>query len=420
MSKSDTAPPSSNEPSSERGFTSYRALPQRVGWAYLAATTFGRLPMAMVPLAILTLATSATGSIAIGGFAASAAAIGEAIGAPTSGYLADRWGQRGVLLGGVVLHVTFLVALVLTAGVGPDAITVALSGAAGLTLPQVGALSRARWMAVADGDLPAAFAFEGVVDELAYIFGPAIVGILAVTLAPQAAVIVAGILVVVFVTQFAVHRTHRLVPRRRDMRDDTETDDTAGAPAGRRFLVAVSLTGMLAMGVFFGASQTGLTAFAEEIGIPDAGALLYAVMAVGSAVTTIAMVWLPARIGLWTRWWIAGVGMSVGATLLLWAPGLGFVLAAAIFAGLFQGPLLLTIFTVTGSVVVNGRAGIAMTLAASGVVIGIAAGAAIAGVWAEQTGSRGAFALVLTASISLAVIGLAMAISSRLRERPAR
>ncbi|MBA8815615.1 MFS family permease [Microbacterium halimionae] len=416
MSENDTTPPLSKQ----RGLTSYQALPQRVGWAYLAATTFGRLPMAMVPLAILTLATSATGSIAIGGFAASAAAIGEAIGAPASGYLADRWGQRGVLLGGVVLHVTFLVVLVMTAGVGPDPTTVALAGAAGLTLPQVGALSRARWMAVADDDLPAAFAFEGVVDELAYIFGPAIVGILAVVLAPQAAVIVAGILVVVFVTQFAVHRTHRLVPRRRDFQNDTPTDDAAPAPAGRRFLVAVSFTGMLAMGMFFGASQTGLTAFAEEIGIPDAGALLYAVMAVGSAATTIAMVWLPARIGLWTRWWIAGVGMSVGATLLLLAPGLGFVLAAAVFAGLFQGPLLLTIFTVTGSVVVNGRAGIAMTLAASGVVIGIAAGAAIAGVWAEQSGSHGAFALVLAASVALAVIGLAMAVAARVRTRLAR
>lgn len=386
-----------------RGIAAYRALPRVAGWSYLVATSLGRLPMSMVPLAILTLATSATGSIAIGGFAAAAAAAGEAIGAPLSGTLADRFGQRIVLLVAVVLHVSLLVAFTLGAGVVPDAATVALAGSAGLTLPQVGALSRARWLAITVDDLPAAFAFEGVVDEIVYIFGPALVGLTSAFVSPQAAVLLAAALIAVFATQFAVHGSHRRVPRR--VRRTDAASAPVAPPRGRRLLVAVVFLGFVAMGVFFGGSQTGLTAFAEVAGIPDAGALLYSVMAVGSAATTISMVLVPERIGRWTRWSIAAAGMTAGSLLMLSAPSVPWVIGAALIAGAFQGPLLLTIFGVVGSLAEEGRAGVLMTLTASGVVVGIGTGSAIAGPLAQAHGPAGAFACVVTASCVLLAIG---------------
>ena len=397
-----------------RGIAAYRVLPRRAGWSYLIATTLGRLPMSMVPLAILTLATSATGSIAVGGFAAAAAALGEALGAPASGALADRVGQRGVLLGATALHVSFLVAFTLGAGIVSDPVTVALAGSAGLTLPQVGAFSRARWLAIAPGDIDAAFAFEGVMDETAYIFGPALVGLVAAFVAPQTATLLAAGLIAVFATQFAVHRTHRRVPRR--PRDVVAQETRTASSPRRRALIAVAFLGMVSMGVFFGGSQTGLTAFAERAGIPDAGALLYAVMAVGSAVTTVSMVMLPARIGRWTRWTVAAAGMTLGAALMLFAPSIPWVIGAAIIAGAFQGPLLLTIFGVAAGLAEEGRAGTLMTLTASGVVVGIGIGSATAGPLAQAHGPAGAFATVLTACVMLGLIGvIGAALTSRRR-----
>ncbi|MBZ4488620.1 MFS transporter [Microbacterium sp. cx-55] len=400
-------------PSPVRGISAYRVLPQRVGWSYLLATALGRLPMSMVPLAILTLATSATGSIAIGGFAAAAAALGEAVGAPASGALADLRGQRGVLLTATVLHVSFLIAFTFGAGVVPDAVTIALAGAAGLTLPQVGALSRARWLAIAPADLDAAFAFEGVIDEMVYIFGPALVGLVAAFISPQAATLLAAALIALFATQFAVHRTHRQVPLR-PRRTSTPVPRRPGS-GRRRALVAVTFLGMVSMGVFFGGSQTGLAAFAQSAGIPDAGALLYAVMAVGSAVTTVSMVLLPGRIGRWTRWTTAAAGMTLGATCMLLAPSVPWVIGAALLAGAFQGPLLLTIFGVAGSLAEDGRAGALMTLTASGVVVGIGIGAAVAGQLAQASGPSGAFGTVLSASLVLCALGLSGAVLSRRR-----
>jgi MFS family permease len=401
-------------PSSPRP-SGYRVLPRRAGWNYLLAASLGRLPLSMVPLAVLTLTTSATGSIAIGGLASAAAAVGEAIGAPTSGALSDRFGQRIVLLAGVLTHVTLLIALTASAGTLPDAATVALSALVGVTLPQVGAFSRARWLVLAPDDLPAAFAFEGAVDEVAYVFGPALVGLTAAFVSPQAATLLAGALVAVFATVFALHPSHRRVPRGRPVARQTD----AAAPR-RSGLLVLALVGMLAMGAFFGASQTGLTSVAERAGVPGAGALLYAVMAVGSAATTLSMVLVPERVGTWARWCVAAVGMSAGATGMLVAGDLPGVVLASLLAGAFQGPLLLTIFRVVGEAAAEGRAGVMLTLTTSGIVLGIAAGSAASGALAEAFGPTGGLAPVLGASLILAAIGCTALVTRRMREVGAR
>lgn len=393
------------------GISSYRALPRIAGWGYLSATALGRLPMSMVPLAVLTLVSSATGSIAVGGFASAVAALGEAVGGPSGGGLADRFGQRPVLLVGVAVHVSLLLALTLGAGVLADPATVALAGLVGLSLPQIGAFSRARWLAIAPDDLPAAFAFEGVVDEVVYIFGPALVGLVAAFISPQWAMVMAGAFIVVFATQFALHPSHRLVPRG----ERVPRAHDARSRAGVRGLMVVVLLGMLAMGVFFGGSQTALTAFADHAGIPDGGALLYAVMAVGSAATTLSMVLVPERVGTWTRWILAASGMAVGALLLLGAPDIPWVIVAGLVAGAFQGPLLLTIYRAVGDVAEAGRAGVLLTLTASGVVLGIALGAAVAGPLADAHGPAGGFVPVVGATVVLLVTGAVGGFAARAR-----
>lgn len=413
-----------DQSSGRSAIAAYRELPSLAGWGYLLATSLGRLPVSMVPLAILTLATSATGSIAVGGIAAAATAVGEAIGAPIGGALSDRLGQRRVLLTGVVLNVSFAVWFTVAVGHVPDAVAVVLAGLTGLSLPQVGPLSRVRWMAMSRDDVAAAFAFEGVVDEVVYIIGPALVGILAVVVSPQIALGAAAALIAVFVTQFALHRSAALVPRRPGGTAaapvaSEPVDATSAGPAVpvavRRALAAVVLTGMLAMGTFFGASQAGLTAFAGAQGMPDAGALFYAVMAVGSAVTTLAMVAVPSTVGPWTRWVLAAVGMTIGAVGMMFASNVAMVLLAAVLAGAFQGPALLTIYGVAGSIAQEGRAGILMTLAGSGVVLGVGIGAAVAGPLAAVGGAAAAFALVVGACVFLALLGMLAAVAARVR-----
>jgi hypothetical protein len=179
--------------------------------------------------------------------------------------------------------------------------------------------------------------------------------------------------------------------------------------------VVVALAGMLAMGAFFGASQTGLTSFAERAGIPDAGALLYAVMAIGSAATTLSMVLVPERVGTWARWTLAALGMACGAVWMLSAADIPGIVVASLVAGAFQGPLLLTIFRVVGEAAESGSAGVLLTLTSSGIVLGIAGGAAASGALAEAFGPVGGLAPVLGASLILLAMGAVALLVRRIR-----
>ncbi len=73
-------------------------LASKVGWEYFPVAFAGRLPYAMMIVGVLTLVATLRGSVAEAGLSAAAAGLGTAIAGPASGVLADRLGQRVVLL----------------------------------------------------------------------------------------------------------------------------------------------------------------------------------------------------------------------------------------------------------------------------------------------------------------------------------
>ena len=88
---------SSGGPGSPSG-SRFARLPRLAGRSFLPLGIFARLPLAMLTVGTLTLVTSNSGSYALGGTAAGAVGIGSALGAPILGTLADRRGQRPVLI----------------------------------------------------------------------------------------------------------------------------------------------------------------------------------------------------------------------------------------------------------------------------------------------------------------------------------
>ncbi|MEW1957177.1 MFS transporter [Kineococcus sp. NPDC059986] len=380
----------------------YARLPQIAGPAYLPVTALGRLPITMVPLAVLGLVTASSGSVAVGGLASAAAAVGEALGVPVVGWFADRSGQRTVLLTVVVLHLLALAGLFTALGAAGTPVVLAAAAGVGLTLPSVSGFSRARWLRMtADrDDLSTAFAAEGTIDEAAFILGPALVGVVGVLGTPAAALLTSAALTVVFVTSFACHRSHRVTapaPR-----------DTTVARVRVPWVVAVPVLAMVCMGATFGATQTGVTAAAERIGSPSLGSLVYAVSAIGSTATTICLVLLPERFGLRSRWFACGLGLLVGAGLMaVTATHLGALTGAVLVMGLFVGPALVTVNTVAARLVPAERGAFLMALLNSGVVLGVATGASLGGALAEHAGPAAGFSVVAVAGVLLAVTALA-------------
>ena len=107
--------------------------------------------------------------------------------------------------------------------------------------------------------------------------------------------------------------------------------------------------------------------------------------------------------------------MALGAVGMMLAPNVVVLLVWAVLAGAFQGPALLTMFSVAGSIAQPGRAGILMTLTGSGVVLGVAIGTSAGGALAAGGGPAAAFALVATAAGVLALLGAVVGILIRPR-----
>lgn len=231
----------------------YTALPATTGSWFLAVTLIGRVPASMGPLGALLLVSGATGSLMLGGAAASA--VGQAAGGPLVGRTADRYGHRPTGLAAALLHTAALALLVVC--VERDAPTwaaLASAAVAGFSVPQVGPLSRARWTALAHrGRLPmdrfpTAMSFEGTGDEFAFVLGPALVGVIATAASPRTAVLVAAGLTVTVCVAFALHPTAAVVAR------GPGRDRGVAAPVLRVpvFLLAAGLTGL---GCYFGSGQ---------------------------------------------------------------------------------------------------------------------------------------------------------------------
>jgi len=382
----------------------------------------------MLTMGTLTLVTSVSGSFAAGGTAAGAVGIGSALGAPLLGSLADRRGQRPILLLSAVLNTLAVVALVLTANATAAAgdfplAVLAVAFAAGATSPQVGPLARVRWMSLtanADGtappsnpsrDLDTALSYESTADEVTFVLGPALVGILASLVAPWLPLALAAAMTITLVPGFAVHPTHRAVPAAR--RSAGRKSRGAGGPAKLPWVVALPVLAMVCMGTFFGSTQAALSAFSAGLAGTEIAGLLYAVMGLSSAAAALSVAYWPRRAGLPLRWVLCAVLMAGLAVLLLVPSSLPMMAAVLLLLGLPVGPVMVTVFAVGGRVAPAGRLGTVMTALASGIVAGTALGSSVGGQLAQLSGHGAAFLVPVCAALALALLGAGAAVVLR-------
>ncbi|WP_412542162.1 MFS transporter [Longispora sp. K20-0274] len=373
----------------------YRGLWSTTGPGFLLLAFLARLPAAMGVVGTLTLVVTTTDSLTAAGVAAGALGVGSALGGPVVGSLADRYGQRLVGTAAALTDALAYAALLYSAlSHAPLAVTAGAAALAGFATPQVGPLVRVRWAALLGERgqqrmMPTAMSYEGTADETAYITGPALVGVLALTGYPTLPLIGAIVLLLVAGTLFAVHPTAPPVLRvPSDAPRDRLTPDLWGLVAAMVFI-----------GVIFGATQTGITALAKDLGETGAGGLVYAMMGVGSILAGLLTATLPARFRVSLRYVVFAGALFVGAGSLLLVDSLGTAMAALALLGVAVAPYLITVYILAERITVARRAGAAMTLLASGTVAGNAVGSALSGVLADRYGYAGAFTVPVVAGL---------------------
>ena len=394
-----------------------------VGPVFFPLAFISRLPFAMTVVGLLTFTASVRGSIAEAGLVSAIAGVGTASVGPLVGALADKYGQRRVLLAfsgaNVLALLAFLALGYASATLWSIGVVAFLIGASS---PQVAAFSRTRLVSLVMKKTAGArrfrmlslvMSYESVADETAFVLGPVAVGIAATALGAGAPLAVAAAIAAVFVVWFAVHPTGRT--------EEASTDPhSAGSLAAlertsifRPSLLILPL-GMLLVGAFFGSTLTALTVFMKEHGLELSTGIVYGGMSVGSVVTAILIIFAPARFPLHARWFFGGIAAVAGASLMLVSSvaAMSLVLAAA---GAGIGVVIVTLFSIANERTPKGRTTTVMTTLASALIVGQALFTAFGGVISEMYGSRPGFALAAGAALALALLSLA---SRRFNRQP--
>ncbi|MER6301133.1 MFS transporter [Kitasatospora sp. NPDC001539] len=391
---------------------------QLTGGRVLLWSSLGRLPAAMSPIGTLLLVSRNSGSVWCGSLVAGALAAGQALGGPVVGRLADRRGQRTVGLVAALVNAAALVALVAVSERGPAlGWQVASAALTGLSVPLVGPLSRSRWVRLAAGapePTSAVLALDGIVDEVGFTAGPALVGLLATAASPAVGLLTAAGLSGVCATLFALHPTAAPgvpAPSRPGSR-------AAGRLPSTPYVLL--LAGMALLGACFGSVQVGVTATTEALGRPGAAGLVYGFMGCTSSLAGVATASLSARWGLPQRL-RAGSALLFGAScLLLLADGGLAVLTAAIgFLGIAVAPQIIAVFGLVERTVPAARLGEAMAALVSALILAQSAGTFLAGWAVEHFAPAASFAVTAAAAAAALALTACTATERRYHRRAA-
>ncbi|MGW0564886.1 MFS transporter [Streptomyces sp. NPDC003016] len=391
----------------------YRAIFAAPGTkAFSAAGFFGRMPLSMMGIGIVTMISQLTGEYGLAGALTAVLATAAAVLGPQISRLVDRYGQRRVLRPATLVSVAAVAGLLVCAQQGAPEWTLFVFAAGAGCVPSVGSMVRARWAEIYRGsprELHTAYSWESIVDEVCFIFGPIVSIGLSTAWFPEAGPLLAAGFLVVGVFWLTAQRATEPVPHPRD----EHTGGSALRSPGLQVLVAT----FVATGAIFGSVDVVTVAFAEEQGHKAAASLVLAVYALGSCLAGAVFGLLHLKGAASTRWLVGVCAMAVSMIPLLLAGSLPFLAVALFVAGLAIAPTMVTTMALIEQHVPRAKLTEGMTWTGTGLAVGIALGSSAAGWVVDAAGAESGYAVPVAAGALAAVVAF---LGFRRLRRPAQ
>lgn len=372
--------------------------------AFLAALV-ARLSYGTVSLALMLTVTRATGSYTVAGTVMALFGATGVFLSPYRAALVDRHGPRRALLPMALLYAVLLcvLAAVARAPGTPAAVIAATAALAGACTPPLGPTMRAVWAALLPDRalLQRAYSLDGVAEELLFVTGPLLVGVVVGVASPAVGVLLSALLVAVGTVAFVLSpATEALRPVRRAAQAEEPASRRGTGRALRQPVLVAAAVGLTLSGV-----ELLVVAFAGHRHLGDSAvAWVLAALSAGSAVGGLvngAVAWsAPARVRL--PFLAGGFGLAVAAAGF--APGPGVLVAALVCAGLFVAPALTTTYLIADEAAEPGfrvRAGAWVNTAVNA---GTSAGAAATGLLVERLPLPVCFAVSGAVAVAAALV----------------
>ncbi|HDU7916075.1 TPA: MFS transporter [Serratia marcescens] len=366
--------------------------------AFSSAGLIARLPISMTGIGIITMLSQVRGSYWLAGAVAATFAFSMALLAPQIARAADRYGQNRVLPYATgVSALALLLLLICTHYRAPDWTLFVFAALAG-GMPSISAMVRARWSEIYRGtpQLHTAYSFESVLDEVAFIVGPPIAVGLSVALFPEAGPLAAALLLVAGVSAFAWQKSTQppVYPR------NNQRQRAILAMPSMQILVLT----LIALGTIVGTVDVISVAFAEQQGQPAAASIVLSVYAGGSCLAGLIFGAIKLPSPLPRQFLYAAFATALTTLPLLWVHNVLTLAAAMFVAGLFFAPTMIVAMGLVERLVPPSRLTEGLTWMVTGLGVGVALGAALAGLAIDALGIKAGFGVTLTAGLVVLLV----------------
>jgi predicted MFS family arabinose efflux permease len=312
----------------------------------------GRLCYGIVPLSLILTLTVGGRDYGFAGLVMALFGLTVVLVSPFRARMVDRHGPRRAL---PLMAVSFAALLVAIAAIPDrsrvnDVAIALLAAAAGACAPPLGVVMRTLWSDLIDDRdaLPTAYSLDGVAEELLYVIGPVLVGVIILVAVPAVGLLVGAGLVVtgtgLFLRSPALRRWAAPTAR--------PTLNVQGSPreeagAGRAILALALVTG--AIGLCLGGLGLVIVAFSQARHDPAAVAWIEAVLSVGSALGGLGYGAVTWRISARQRLALLATGLAIMLALAALSPNLPVLALLIGLAGLLVSPALATAYVLTDS-----------------------------------------------------------------------
>ena len=379
-------------------FSAYATLFRTPGaMKFSVLALIGRMPISMDSLALIFIVVAVSDSYALAGALSAVASIVISIANPFWSRLADRIGQRKMLLRVVplkVLGLSLFIALVMNgAPVWTWFVSIILAELAAIN---TGGLVRRRWLHVLSPDksttaedeadkhvVNTAYSYEALMDEIVFIVGPITATACATSIAPAAGLIAGMILMSIGLPLFAMQRATEPPPSPVRVKDPHPP--VIGIPIVQAIALATTFTGG-----FFGAISITVVAFAESQGQKSYSGLLLGLWASGSAVMAIINGLIKWKTSYAGRFLIFLTALTIFSIPFIFVDSIFGLAIALFFNGFAIAPLIVNAYGVVQEAVPSEQITESFTWVVAGMPLGGAVASALGGWVIETYGAQSA------------------------------
>ncbi|MFD4948149.1 MFS transporter [Streptomyces sp. NPDC058239] len=315
------------------------------------AALLGRLSYGMVSLSLMLAVKDTSGSYSVAGAVMALFGATSVFLSPARAALIDRYGPRRALPPMAGVYAALLAALAcVTWRPGASSLLLGvLAVTAGACTPPLGPVMRTLWSSlVPDRELlQRAYSLDGVAEELLFVTGPLLVGLVMRFTVPAAGVAISAALVLVGALALVSSPAVRGTGAAPSAEKAAASQD---GPSGQRLLGIVGLRHAAivaaAVGLCLGALDLLVVAFTEQHHRGAAVAWVLAALSAGSAVGGLAYGAVSWRASNRVRLPVPAVGLGVAMVVAGMSPNVYVLVAVVTAAGVFVAPALTTAYLV--------------------------------------------------------------------------